>query len=230
MRNARLLLLAAVLLVPVRAAADAECFPACRCGYVCSPQGQCVSACNPPCGDSQACTNGECVDRHAPQQAAAPQSTEPARPFEITLGVGAQKGTRSGASWGATPEAAFAYTLTSGRAFELFVGGRVRYDFDASVGAAGGEIGVRGVVPSTDASVRGGLFASLRPEIAFGNLTHPSLEAGIAGAAAVGPFVDFGPVVIRVPFMVQGIYSFSTQGSTHSLADIMISGEAGIRF
>ncbi len=125
---------------------------------------------------------------------------------------------------------AFAYTLVTGRAFELFVGARARYDFDVSVGAAGGEFGIRGVVPSTDAFVRGGLFASVRPEIGFGNLTHATAEAGLAGGGSVGPFVDIGPVVLRVPFAVQGIYSLSTQGTRHSLADLMISGEAGVRF
>jgi hypothetical protein len=32
------------------------CFPACRKGYLCSPRGQCVSACNPPCDPGQRCT------------------------------------------------------------------------------------------------------------------------------------------------------------------------------
>lgn len=39
-----------------------ECFPLCRSGYVCQ-QGNCISACNPPCMPSQTCTDrGECLD------------------------------------------------------------------------------------------------------------------------------------------------------------------------
>jgi len=45
-----------------------ECAPACRSGYVCL-EGTCVSACNPPCGAGETCTDaGECV---------APPSSQP---------------------------------------------------------------------------------------------------------------------------------------------------------
>jgi hypothetical protein len=41
--------------------AATECAPACRTGYLCM-EGQCVSACNPPCAASERCTaNGECL-------------------------------------------------------------------------------------------------------------------------------------------------------------------------
>jgi hypothetical protein len=41
----------------------AECFPACRKGYVCH-EGQCVSKCNPPCPDNALCTDsGACIDK-----------------------------------------------------------------------------------------------------------------------------------------------------------------------
>lgn len=53
--------LLAVLSVGQSAAAQA-CVPKCRSGYVCSPEGQCVSACNPPCPTGEVCTpQGECV-------------------------------------------------------------------------------------------------------------------------------------------------------------------------
>ena len=39
----------------------AACFPECRPGYLCN-QGQCVSACNPPCDAGMLCTpSGQCV-------------------------------------------------------------------------------------------------------------------------------------------------------------------------
>jgi hypothetical protein len=37
--------------------ADPECYPACRSGFVCR-RGQCISACNPPCGQGQVCVDG----------------------------------------------------------------------------------------------------------------------------------------------------------------------------
>src|SRR5690349_2439838 len=45
------------------AVAAKECLPACRTGYLCM-EGQCVSACNPPCAAWELCTaNGECIAR-----------------------------------------------------------------------------------------------------------------------------------------------------------------------
>lgn len=46
---------------PPAVSAAPECFPTCRTGYFCH-QGQCVSACNPPCGRGEVCTStGQCV-------------------------------------------------------------------------------------------------------------------------------------------------------------------------
>lgn len=42
------------------ALAQEQCFPECREGFVCSPQGQCVSECNPVCDSGQRCMAGEC--------------------------------------------------------------------------------------------------------------------------------------------------------------------------
>lgn len=71
-------------------ATGAQCVPACRSGYICV-QGQCVSACNPPCPAGQQCTaEGECVAAQpsavapapapAPATAPAPAGTAPAAP------------------------------------------------------------------------------------------------------------------------------------------------------
>lgn len=55
--------IAAVLVTALPAFAD--CFPECRAGYVCSPAGECVSACNPPCSETEQCdaTARTCVTR-----------------------------------------------------------------------------------------------------------------------------------------------------------------------
>ena len=66
---------------PAPAATDQSCMPACRTGFVCQ-QGQCVSACNPPCAAGQQCTaQGECIaDPNAagtpPEDAAPPPPEE----------------------------------------------------------------------------------------------------------------------------------------------------------
>lgn len=51
---------------PPVAPAGADCYPACRAGYFCSG-GQCVSACNPPCGPGEVCSStGQCLASEAP--------------------------------------------------------------------------------------------------------------------------------------------------------------------
>ncbi len=60
----------------VAAAQDAECVPACRSGYLCH-EGQCISACNPPCSAGEQCTSaGECV---AQPSVPPPAQTPPAQ-------------------------------------------------------------------------------------------------------------------------------------------------------
>lgn len=62
------------------AAAQTECFPACREGYACV-EGQCVSACNPPCAQGERCTaQAECVpgsSQTMPPQGGPPQGPPP---------------------------------------------------------------------------------------------------------------------------------------------------------
>lgn len=68
-----------------------ECFPSCRAGYTCY-QAQCVSLCNPPCGDGQSCTAaGECTTPApppppppAPTPVAPPPPIAPAPPPPVT--------------------------------------------------------------------------------------------------------------------------------------------------
>lgn len=54
------------------------CNPPCAANETCTPNGQCVSACNPPCAASQTCTpTGECVQRGP---ATTPTAAPPAPP------------------------------------------------------------------------------------------------------------------------------------------------------
>jgi hypothetical protein len=58
------------------ATTEPTCIPACRSGYVCV-QGQCVSACNPPCSAGQTCTpDAQCL-------ATPPLFAPPATPNEM---------------------------------------------------------------------------------------------------------------------------------------------------
>ncbi len=60
------------------AAQEAQCFPACRDGFLCH-QGQCISACNPACPEGQVCAgSGTCVPAHA--YTPPPAAGQPAQP------------------------------------------------------------------------------------------------------------------------------------------------------
>jgi hypothetical protein len=49
---------------------DSLCTPPCRTGFICH-NSQCISACNPPCGEAEVCAqSGECVSRCNPACAA----------------------------------------------------------------------------------------------------------------------------------------------------------------
>lgn len=66
--------LAMVTCSTVASRARAQCAPDCRSGYVCE-EGQCVSACNPPCASGERCTaEAECVAAGVSADATAPAS------------------------------------------------------------------------------------------------------------------------------------------------------------
>gem|GEM_PF-3430275 len=239
-------------------AADTKCFPTCRSGFVCSPLGQCVSACNPACSAEQSCSEqGECIDRPSarstppappasagqdPKATTAPTNDgskpaandgahEPRRRFELTLGLGAQKAFATEMPWAPTPEAAFAYTVVPGKLFEVFLGLRARINLDAAIPGFGGEVGVRIGVESPTGLVKGGFFASVRPEVVFGHLTRNHFQSAVSFGGSLGPYVEVGPVVFRLPIALQGIYTIEPRNLDNETAALLtVSGEAGIRF
>jgi hypothetical protein len=247
----------AVLLATSRASAsDTKCFPTCRSGFVCSPQGQCVSACNPPCSSDQSCSEqGECIDRPGARSTTPPPpanpeakptsapandgskpavtdgAREPRRRFELTLGLGAQKAFATEMPWAPTPELAFAYTALPGKLFEVFLGLRARINIDAAIPQFGGEVGVRIGVESPTGLVKGGIFASVRPEVVFGHLTQNRFQSAVSFGGALGPYAEVGPVVFRLPIALQGIYTIEPRNLNNETAALLtVSGEAGIRF
>jgi hypothetical protein len=82
-----------------------QCAPPCRSSYVCV-RGECVSSCNPPCGEGEKCTaDGECVSASG-----APAPSEPPGPAPS-----AEESSR-GEAWGASgaPGDAAGATQSSG--------------------------------------------------------------------------------------------------------------------
>ncbi|MFW6050286.1 MAG: hypothetical protein ACODAU_03885 [Myxococcota bacterium] len=69
-----------------------ECVPRCRSGFVCH-QGQCVSACNPPCAEGERCSSdGECVPAEGAPPPQPPQDQGQQPPPQQDTWEGAQQG------------------------------------------------------------------------------------------------------------------------------------------
>jgi hypothetical protein len=120
---------------PVRAQ---ECFPACREAYICI-EGQCVSACNPPCDPGEKCTaEGACVATEPPPAQAAPPQAPPAQaapPPEAHYGAPppAPHHTVTGLPEGqpapASEAPGFSFLLRFGPTVSWYVGGHVELGF-----------------------------------------------------------------------------------------------------
>ncbi len=191
MRSASLLLLLLLSLAPAPARADAPaCFPKCRTGYVCSPQGQCVSECNPPCGSGETCRLGECVGAESP---AAPVETKKLE-MVWALGVGAHVTTAT------APVVLTSFSAAFGgdHAFLAGVQGGVAFFSDfvgtSTIGEVGLNLGYRGML--TRSAVRVGVLAVFQPQIWTGS----SPLFGLGGA--VGGVLTYGQLVVEVPLSV----------------------------
>jgi hypothetical protein len=93
----------------VATTAEAEdCVPACRDGYLCH-QGQCIEACNPPCGEGEQCVSGgECVAK------------APAAPTYTAVNT---SGGSAAADTGGKPSVALPATFVGLGGFFLIAGG-----------------------------------------------------------------------------------------------------------
>ena len=206
----------------VSADAPAACFPSCRSGFVCSSEAKCVSLCNPPCGNGESCSNGEC---HA--KAEATSSAEPIvdRKFELGLGVGYQ---RIGAGDFFAPALAFRFVLPLGLVPHLVFGARVGAGLGPSVvGQFGLDLGYRHRIGAENAPVRGGFFVTLRPEI------WPNVDAFTSGRNAavaggsLGGFIELERVIFSLP-LAAGYGKVLGHGTTFGY--FSVSAEAAIRF
>jgi hypothetical protein len=75
--------------VALSASAADACFPACRAGFVCSPDKKCVSECNPPCESTELCSAGACHPNPAMSGARAAPPVPKQDPQVVSTNTGA---------------------------------------------------------------------------------------------------------------------------------------------
>jgi hypothetical protein len=207
------------LLFPVSAFADNTCFPKCREGFVCNLEGKCVSECNPPCDDGDACRAGACIPREGNRKgqkrtAVSTESTEgastddasPSEPKTVELawtgGIGVHATTvtapvlRTSFLVAVGGRHAFFGGISGGIAFfDNFAGGT------GTVGEAALDLGYRGYF--TTGTVNAGMFVAFEPQIWAG-----SGDALAGLGAAVGGVLTYGRLFVEVPISVVRVAPF----------------------
>jgi hypothetical protein len=203
--------------------ADAPaCFPACRSGYVCSPEAKCVSLCNPPCGDGETCAGGECQTKVAPASSSEPIKD---RMFELGLGGGYQ---RVGSADYFAPALAFRFVLPLGLEPHLVFGVRAGAGLGPSIiGEFALDLGYRHRIGAANAPVRGGFFVTFRPEIWPNAGSYSSTAHAFVGGGSLGGFVEFERLVLSLP-LAAGYGKVLSHTATFGYFSASV--EAAIRF
>ena len=186
-----------LLAAPARADAPA-CFPKCRSGYLCSPEGKCVSECNPPCAGSEVCRAGECIAQsQAPTVAKDPE-------LVLAVGVGAHVGTQT------APVVLTSFSAAFGGQHALLVGvqGGVAF-FDSFIGTStlgevGLNLGYRGMFTTSDVGI--GFLAVFQPQLWTGS--NPLFGLG----GAIGPVLTYKRLVVEVPLSVEYVAVIGNEG------------------
>jgi hypothetical protein len=224
---------------PASASADtaSACFPACRNGFVCSPEGKCLSECNPPCSGGETCAAGECVaKKKKPAEAAAEDKTAkpesangepiPERSFELGLGLGYQ---HVGSFDYFAPALAFRYVLALGLEPHLLFGVRAGAALGKStIGELGLDLGYRHRLGAADAPVRGGFFITLRPELWPGaSGSSGTSRTAFVGGGSLGPFIELERIVLSLPLAGGGGKILAHSGG---FGYFSATAEAAIRF
>jgi len=151
-------------------AAPVACVPACRSGYMCY-QGQCVSACNPPCAANERCTeNAQCV-----LQAPAPVAPAPIAP------VGVPSPAPGAAPAGAAPPAGAPPPWPGAAAATAPATGAPAAAPAAVAGPAGVAAPSTAVAPSAGAEA-GASTAVPPPLFAPGLIFHPQIGILLTGS------------------------------------------------
>lgn len=173
---------------------EGHCFPTCRSGYVCTPEGKCVSECNPPCDNGTMCKAGACVTPTSSADAAAPVET---KKLEMVWagGLGVHVSTVTAPviltsfSMAYGGDHAFIAGIQGGVAFfSTFVGG-------ATIGEVGLNVGYRGIFTKGDVGV--GMLAVVQPQVWVGGY-----DALFGLGGAVGGVLTYKRLVIEVPLSV----------------------------
>lgn len=208
------------LMLASPARADAECFPKCRSGFVCTPEQKCVSECNPPCGNAEVCKAGACVT----ESEATPVSTE-TKKLEMVWsgGVGAHVSTVT------APVILTSFSVAYGGNHALLGGiqGGVAF-FDnfigtATIGEVGLNLGYRGIFTKTDVGV--GMFALVTPQVWTGG------DALLGLGGTIGGILTYKRLVIQVPLNVERVATFKNHWSTSKKAVVFTPAVlAGISF
>ena len=171
-----------------------ECVPACRTGYLCM-EGQCVSACNPPCAAWERCTaNGECVARAPvfPEAEAPVTAPEPAADADAERHDGFML--RMALTFGASRTTESFVTETLGSTEFVYSGFSVAFSLDL------------GAAPIEDLVIHGRFagFVNPSPNLSqdgddLGELNGISLSANLFG---VGVSHYFMPINVYVTGVV----------------------------
>jgi hypothetical protein len=201
----------------------AACFPACRSGFVCAPDGKCVSLCNPPCSGNEVCSAGECRATKSSTAASTAAATGddkaektgktektaasdafsgeplPERHYELGLALGYQ---RVGSLDYFAPALAFHYVLALGLEPHLLFGVRAGAALGTStIGEVGLDLGYRHRLGAANAPLRGGFFITLRPELWPGaSGASGTSRNAFVGGGSLGPFIELDRVLISLPF------------------------------
>jgi hypothetical protein len=191
----------------------AECFPKCRAGYVCSPEGKCVSECNPPCDGGLACRAGACV-----AEGEAPPAPAETKLVEVawTGGVGAHVSTASAPfvhtslSVAVGGEHAFLAGFQGGLGFfSSFIG-------TSTIPELGLNVGYRGYFTNRG-DIRAGMFAVAQPQLWLGS----DVLLGLGGA--LGGVLTYKRLVVEIPLSVVRVAALGT-------ADYLRTGKEAVVF
>lgn len=221
-----------VALFAYAGSAKADCFPTCREGYVCSPENQCVSACNPPCAANEACSNaGACVARtpspspaRAPNPAAQP-IVEAQAPVMANYLIG-------GFDSAIATDSAFGIGIAVGHVFfgdhdGFLVGARLGLYFgDAGGIRIGPDVGYRAML--IRGRVSAGFLLVFQPHIYYGGGNDPFLGLG----GSLGPIVEYDRLYLQLPIGASFLQRTDLIGGSHSsdYTLVHISLLAGMNF
>ena len=189
------------LLATSRALA-ADCFPSCRAGYLCAPDGRCVSECNPPCEGGTTCRARQCVATSSTPTASSSSVSAASRDEDRLAPKAESSDHRFSALAGPTmfvaketvPGVAMAFRYKTPGDHAFVVGPRLMMGMPegSDFGVVGVDAGYRGNFAKGD--LQAGIVVLSVPQIWIGG-SHAMLHVG----GAVGPFVHFHRFELQLP-------------------------------